>query len=84
MSGVLKRSVTIGGHRTSISLETEFSDELERIASERGISFSALIAAIDAARDPATNLSSAIRLFVLADLKAQIERADHQRSTCFT
>ena len=84
MSGVLKRSVTIGGHRTSISLETAFSDELERIAPERGISVSALIAAIDAARDPATNLSSAIRLFVLADLKAQIERADHQRSTCFT
>ena len=70
MSGVLKRSVTIGGHRTSISLETAFTEELERIASERGISVSALIAAIDAARDPDTNLSSAIRLFVLADLKA--------------
>ncbi|MBS9720883.1 ribbon-helix-helix domain-containing protein [Tianweitania sp. BSSL-BM11] len=71
MSGVFKRSVTIGGHRTSISLETAFSDELERIAAERGASISALIAEIDAARDPATNLSSAIRLFVLADLKAR-------------
>ncbi|GHD10789.1 ribbon-helix-helix domain-containing protein [Tianweitania populi] len=74
MSGVLKRSVTIGGHRTSFSLETAFHTELERIAAKRATSMSALIAEIDAARDPATNLSSAIRLFVLADLKAQVEQ----------
>jgi predicted DNA-binding ribbon-helix-helix protein len=74
-NGILKRSVTIGGHRTSISLETAFHVELERLASEQGTSISALIAAIDAARDPATNLSSAIRLFVLADLKARLASA---------
>jgi predicted DNA-binding ribbon-helix-helix protein len=72
LTGILKRSVTIGGHRTSISLETAFYAELERIASERTTSVSALIAEIDAHRDPATNLSSAIRLFVLGDLKAKL------------
>lgn len=72
--GILKRSVTIGGHRTSISLETPFHTELERIASERGTSMSALIAEVDAARDPATNLSSALRLFVLDDLKVRVQR----------
>ena len=70
-AGVVKRSLTIGGHRTSISLEAPFHAELERIAAERTTSLSALIATIDADRDPQTNLSSAIRLFVLADLKAR-------------
>ncbi len=62
-----KRSVTIAGHRTSISLEDEFWVELVRIAGERGESMNMLVAKIDDGRE--TNLSSAIRLFVLADLK---------------
>ena len=62
-----KRSVTIAGHRTSISLEDEFWSELIRIAAERKTSLNSLIAGIDESR--ATNLSSAIRLHVLADLK---------------
>lgn len=62
-----KRSVTIAGHRTSISLEDEFWSELVRIASDRKTSLNSLISNIDEAR--ATNLSSAIRLHVLADLK---------------
>jgi predicted DNA-binding ribbon-helix-helix protein len=62
-----KRSVTIAGHRTSISLEDEFWSELIRIAAERRVSLNSLIAGIDESR--ATNLSSAIRLHVLADLK---------------
>ena len=62
-----KRSVTIAGHRTSISLEDEFWVELVRIAGERGESLNMLVAKIDDSRE--TNLSSAIRLFVLADLK---------------
>ena len=62
-----KRSVTIAGHRTSISLEDEFWVELVRIAGERGESLNMLVATIDDSRE--TNLSSAIRLFVLADLK---------------
>lgn len=62
-----KRSVTIAGHRTSISLEDEFWSELVRIAAAKRTSLNSLIADIDEAR--ATNLSSAIRLHVLADLK---------------
>jgi predicted DNA-binding ribbon-helix-helix protein len=62
-----KRSVTIAGHRTSISLEDEFWSELVRIASEKRTSLNSMISAIDEAR--ATNLSSAIRLHVLANLK---------------
>ena len=62
-----KRSVTIAGHRTSISLEDEFWSELIRIAAQRRMSLNGLIAGIDESR--ATNLSSAIRLHVLADLK---------------
>ena len=64
-----KRSVTIAGHRTSISLEDEFWSELVRIAGENQISLNSLISAIDEARS--TNLSSAIRLHVLAELKGE-------------
>ena len=62
-----KRSVTIAGHRTSISLEDEFWSELVRIVSENQTSLNSMISAIDEART--TNLSSAIRLHVLANLK---------------
>ena len=61
-----KRSLTIRGHRTSVSLERAFLEALREIAAERGLSLDALAAEIDAARDPATNLASAIRLHVLA------------------
>ena len=66
-----KRSVTIAGHATSLSLEEAFWDALKEIAAARGISTTALIAGIDAARDPATNLSSAVRVFVLHELRRQ-------------
>jgi len=62
-SGIVKRSVRIAGHATSISLETAFWQGLCDIAAARGMSVNALVAAIDAERDG--NLSSAIRLFVL-------------------
>lgn len=64
-----KRSVAIRGHRTSISLENAFWSELRRIAEERDLSVAALIAEIDEARGERSNLSSAIRLFVLDSLK---------------
>lgn len=66
---VRKRSVTIAGHRTSVSVEDAFWDELGRIAAARGMSLNALIGEIDAARDG--NLSSAIRLAVLRHLRAE-------------
>ena len=67
-----KRSVTISGHRTSISLEDEFWAELVHIAEQNSTSLNAIIAAIDGDRE--TNLSSAIRLFILAKLKAAAGR----------
>ncbi|MDN5926180.1 MAG: ribbon-helix-helix domain-containing protein [Hyphomicrobiales bacterium] len=65
MSRVRKRSVTIRGHRTSYSLEDAFQGELERIAADRPAPLAALIAEIDESRPRDTNLSSALRLFVL-------------------
>lgn len=61
---VVKRSLTISGHRTSISLEDAFWSRLKRLAKERRQSLGGLIAFIDASRGEA-NLSSAIRVFVL-------------------
>lgn len=63
-----KHSVTVAGHRTSITLETAFWDALNAIAKNRGLAVAALIAEIDGTRasDPADpNLSSAIRVYVL-------------------
>lgn len=61
-----KRSVRIGGHDTSVSLEGAFWDALGEIARARKTSLNALIAAVD--RERQGNLSSAIRLFVLDSL----------------
>ncbi len=58
-----KRSLSIAGHRTSISLEQPFWEGLRAIALERGVAVATLVAAIDAVRGEAS-LSSAIRLFV--------------------
>lgn len=71
MSRIVKRSVTIRGHRTSFSLERAFMNEIERIAADRGLPLAALVGEIDEERAEDTNLSSALRLYVLADLKAR-------------
>ncbi len=63
-AAVVKRSLTIAGHRTSISLEDAFWSRLKAAAKTRNQPLSALIADIDASRGEA-NLSSAIRVFVL-------------------
>lgn len=65
MSAVIKRSVSIRGHRTSFSVEQPFFELLQQAAASRAVPLSALIAEIDDARPRDTNLSSAIRLFVL-------------------
>jgi predicted DNA-binding ribbon-helix-helix protein len=69
-AGVVKRSVAIAGHRTSVSLEPPFWDALKEIAAERAVSVQALIGDIDAGRGGA-NLSSAIRVFVLREVRAR-------------
>lgn len=65
MSSVRKRSLSIRGHRTSISLEPEFFDALASIAAARAIPLAALVAEIDSGRARDANLSSALRVFVL-------------------
>lgn len=66
-TGVRKRSLTIAGHRTSISLEAAFWDALRRLAERRGVSVQALVAEVDRARTDAgaPNLSGALRVVVL-------------------
>jgi predicted DNA-binding ribbon-helix-helix protein len=67
MSGPVKRSVTIAGHETSISLEPVFWDALKQAANEEGLPINALIAQIDLGRisgpNP-SNLGSAIRVWL--------------------
>lgn len=63
-SPVIKRSIVIAGHKTSVSLEDGFWDGLKEIATSRKLSLSDLVASIDTERHHG-NLSSAIRLFVL-------------------
>ena len=75
MSLVRKRSVSIRGHRTSYSLEQPFFDELVAIAAERQVPLAALIAEIDASRPREANLSSALRLFVLEEVKRKSAEA---------
>jgi len=60
-----KHSLTLKGHRTSVSLEDEFWDAFREIASARDIPLNSLAAEIDAARGVDMGLASAIRLFVL-------------------
>ena len=62
---IVKRSITIRGHRTSISIEELFWTQLQAIAEARSQSIAALVAGIDSSREPGSNLSSAVRLFVL-------------------
>ena len=64
---IIKRSITIKGHSTSISLEATFWDALNEIAKKRDISIASLVAEIDTNRSSEikTELSSAIRIFVL-------------------
>ena len=69
-----KHSVSIAGHRTSVTLEAAFWERLTAIAQERKTTVAALIAAIDDARaadSAAPNLSSAIRVFVLKALSSR-------------
>ena len=66
-----KRSVKITGHPTSVSLEDEFWTALREIAARRDLSLNALIAEIDDNRQTA-NLSSALRIYVLKDMRARI------------
>ena len=74
-SDVIKRSIVINRHKTSISIEDVFWTSLRDIARERGSTLSNLVGSIDEARDGGSNLSSAIRVYILDHFRAQLERA---------
>ena len=67
---VVKRSVVVGGHKTSVSLEDAFWKGLKDIATRRGMTLSTQIDAIDRSRKT-NNLSSAIRLYVLEHFRTR-------------
>jgi predicted DNA-binding ribbon-helix-helix protein len=75
-SAVIKRSIVIAGHKTSVSLEDAFWEALKEIAGDRDMTLSDLVAGIDSQRRHG-NLSSAIRLFVLEFYRNQL--ADGER-----
>ncbi|SNS40879.1 ribbon-helix-helix domain-containing protein [Tropicimonas sediminicola] len=72
MSRPVKRSLTLSGHRTSVSLEDEFWRAFREIAAERGQPINALAAEIDRDRGLDMGLASAIRLFVLAEYRSRL------------
>jgi predicted DNA-binding ribbon-helix-helix protein len=63
---VKKRSIVIDGHKSSVSLEDEFWSSLQQMAASRSVTLSKIVGDIDTGRGEIGNLSSAIRLFVLA------------------
>jgi len=74
-SSVVKRSIVIDGHKTSVSLEDPFWNDLKKIAQTRSLTLSELVAKINASRDH-SNLSSAIRLYVLNSFRSEDGRMD--------
>jgi predicted DNA-binding ribbon-helix-helix protein len=75
-SSVVKRSTIVAGHKTSVSLEDAFWNDLRKIATEREMTLSDLVSKINSERQHG-NLSSAIRLFVLNFYRDQI--SEHKR-----
>ena len=74
-AALTKRSLTVAGHRTSVSLEDAFWSALRDIAASRGLAVAALVAEVDRVRGP-SNLSSALRIFVLARFRALVDPPD--------
>ena len=69
----VKRSLTLQGHRTSVSLEEPFWQAFRQIAAQEGQPLNALAAQIDMARGPDLGLASAIRLFILERLQTRLQ-----------
>jgi predicted DNA-binding ribbon-helix-helix protein len=75
---VVKRSIVVSGHKTSVSLEDAFWSGFKEIASGRNITLSDLVTAVDSERQQG-NLSSAIRLFVLDFYRNQLADVKDRR-----
>lgn len=78
MSGLQKRSVVVSGHATSVTLEQEFWAELTAAARRRNVSLNALVSVIDKGRNG--TLSSALRLFVLAEIRGEMLNGNTART----
>jgi predicted DNA-binding ribbon-helix-helix protein len=78
-SSIVKRSVVIDGHKTSVSLEDAFWSDLKEIAHVQRVTLSKLVANIDETRRHG-NLSSAIRLFVLDQVRTHGDLWQYSRS----
>ena len=68
-----KHSLTLRGHRTSVSLETQFWKAFLEIATNNGQTINGLAAQIDEAREPGTGLATAIRAYVLTWYQDRVE-----------
>ncbi|MBO9401557.1 ribbon-helix-helix domain-containing protein [Shimia sp. R9_3] len=75
MSRPQKRSLTLRGHRTSVSLEEDFWRAFREIAEEKSIPINELAAQIDADRDLETGLATAIRLYILNHYRSKSQHA---------
>lgn len=73
-SAVIKRSIVVAGHKTSVSLEDAFWKFLKAYAGDQDLTLSELVSGVDADRleKKQTNLSSALRLFVVGVLQEQV------------
>lgn len=79
-SAITKRSVVIGGHKTSVSLEEPFWNAVREIADGQQVTVSSLLRQIDVDRRN-SNLSSAIRVFVLENVRSQVATAQEQHNS---
>ena len=79
----MKRSITLGGHDTSVTLEDEFWDGLRSIARSENTTLTSLVAQIDRARRIESNLSSAIRVFVLNHFRANTDDSQYKQADAF-
>jgi predicted DNA-binding ribbon-helix-helix protein len=80
---IVKRSIIVAGHKTSVSLEDAFWKAVKEVATIHGTTLSNLISSIDAKREHG-NLSSAIRLFVLDFYRDRINKASTARDAPLT
>lgn len=76
MSDLIKRSLSLSGHRTSVALEPEFWAVLDMMATLRQQSFASLVATLDATRPPARPLASALRVAALMHLQRGLKTTD--------
>ena len=74
LSGLIKRSFSLAGHRTSVALEAAFWDVLYEIAQSQGVSLGGLVASIDSGRDGTTPLASSLRVLALREALSRADR----------